>query len=537
MPSRPYGGGFNKNLSQTPRYNARYPVYPEIIAASAIDGGINLTTDAADLKDNEVQDAQNYRFRYDKARRRPGTIDYGGTKPDGNKILTVTTFKGNDGVSSVLRFTSSTITRDAGTWTTIAGTITGSDADRFNVATAFNSPVFTNNGVDPIQQIDMVGNTFAQLGNAPRYRYCTVFANRVIGFSNVDTTNPIEVGWSGDANIAEWDPTVDISAGSGSLIQSPGDLSDFITGGFGFTNFIVILRERSLWLGTIQPIDTNPFNFYCDVPGIGCNCPYSVAVVPGGLIFADTRSRKIYGYTPGQTPQVISTPIEQELFSELGDPNGVYASYDAANNEYSLAIPSAITSNVKVWVFNLRTQAWSYDIRSGMTSLNDIEAEANFLTIDALTGNIDSLSGTIGDQTNSSTSPVSRIYGFSDGSLQAESEGSDTDAGIAFPDVLVTKCFTVEAIDEYFTRFNYEVYARVAALNITLSYSKDNGITWITARIDNITNLGVPRLIQYNKQIRSRKLTLKIESSSGDRDLLAYEVHAFRSAYSRGNNS
>lgn len=535
MATRPYGKGLTP--ASSPRYNARYPVDIIPLASGAVKGGINDTQDPADIDDSQVQDALNCRIRFDKLSRRSGTVAYGAAKPNSNKILAVYNFKSNAGISTILRFTAGTIYRDPAGWTAIAGALAGTDTDRLTIAAAFNSVVFANNGVDYLQQINLGANTFARLGNAPKYKFCTVFANRVVGFNNqtAGSINPIEVGWSGDGNITVFDSTTDPSAGSGPLIESPGDLSDYITGGFGFTNLMVVLRERSIVVATIQAIPTNPFNFYTDVAGIGCGCSYSAVVVPGGIAFADHRTRKVYLYSPGQQPIEISTPIESSLFDSITDPSAVIGSYDNRNNEYSIAIPSTSSSTVRTWIFNLRTKAWTYDERSNLSAIADIEGSAGNITIDSLVGTIDSLTGTIDGLVNSDTTATSRLYGFTNGDLQLESVSATDDSGVSYTDRVISKTFTLPVTDEYVCKINYEVLCRSSS-TIALSYSKDGGITWILARTDVISTVRIPKLVQYNKQIKCRKLTFKIESSNGDRDLLKYEVHVYRAGISRTNS-
>jgi hypothetical protein len=534
--ARPSGGmPLQQKAGFAPQsYDGRFPPQMVPLIAARVNGGVNTVIDAADIDPSQLFDALNTRIRFDKTTRRRGTNVFGASIPDTNEVMALYNFKDSQGISTLVRFTPTTLYRNPDAWLQITGTLTGTNANRYNIVTAFTQIVFSNDGIDPIQIIDLSTNTFAQLGNAPRYKFITVFANRVVGayFNEIGSENPIQIGWSGDADITEWDPNVDISAGFSSVIDSPGDNSDFITGVFGFTNVIVLLRERSLWVGTKNPIATDPFSFYADVPGIGCGCPYSAAVIPGGLCFADHRTQKIYAYTPGSQPIAISTNVELGLFAAIQNPLTVFGSYDNRNNEYSLAIPLVATNIVRVWTFNFRTQAWAYDERVNLSCISDIEGAAQELTIDQLVGTIDNLIGTIDDLVGTVSSATSRLYGYNDGSLQLERPSADTDAGLTYNCRLISKTFNLSNDDQYVCQVATEYFCR-ASSTITLSFSKDGGQTWNVARTDTITKVNQPVLLTYNHQIKCRKFIFKLESSIGDWDLLNYGLNVFRSGPSR----
>lgn len=532
--ARPYGGLNKTRGAFTPQSQPPWQV-PQMVplVSSKLSKGINTVIDPTDIEMENVTDALNVRIRFDKLSRRRGTELFGATAPDAFPVTQLYSYKNETGVGTFLRFTYDGIYRDPDTWTPITGTLTGTADNRFNVVTAFNQVVFTN-GVDEIQVIDLTGDTFAQLGNADVYKYITVFDNRVVAanYAKAGSENPIQIAWSGDANITEWDPASDISAGSSTVEDSPGDNADFITGIFGFTNIIILLRERSLWVGTKQPIASFPFNFYADVPGIGCGCPYSAAVIPGGLVFADHRTRKVYVYTPGQQPTAISLNIELDLFNAIQDPMGVFGSYDNANNEYSLAVPDSTTGIVRIWIFNFRTQAWSYDERVGLTCMSDQEGSTTALTIDDLTGNIDDLVGTIADLVGTASNYPSRLYGFNDGIIQISKNIDDDDSGDTFTSRVQSKTYVLPVTDQYVCQVQTEFLCRQAS-TIKLYYSKDSGITWTLARTDTINKIGQPVLLTFNKQIKCRKFTFKLESTIGDWDLLNYGINVYRSGPSR----
>lgn len=540
MSNRPYGGAINgRNVGFAPKSP---PVEVTLMAAQKLSAGMITSLDPADIPDEAITDGLNVRIRYDKISRRSGSSVYGVAKPDSNAIQEMLSYKKYDGTGTILRFTNTSVYKNPSAWVALTGTLTGSITDRIHATVAFDRVIFANNGADPFQICDTGLTSFAALGNAPVYKFITVFANRVIGAYLIDGSgnSPIQIGWSGDANIAEWDGNVDISAGSSPLIDSPLDNSDFITEIFGFTNVLIVCRERSLWIGTKQPSATQPFFFYCDVPGIGCGCSNSAAVIPGGICFVDHRTKKVYSYVPGQPPVDISTNVEiagsggPSIFANIEDPNNVFGTYDNTKNEYIVAIPSITTNTIRLWIFNFRTQAWTYDERVGLTYIGNLEGTVSSITVDSLIGSVDSLIGTVDSMTNPNDSVPSLAYGYNDGTLLREDPVNLDDNGISYLSRIVSKQFTLPVTDQYICRVRLEFFVRVATV-INLYYSKDGGISWTLGRVDTLPTLNTPFLIEWNEQIKCRKFMFKIESNSGNWDLIDYELHTYRSGPSRSS--
>lgn len=534
-PLRPYGGTV-RSADYAPRFT-KEELIPLI--GSKVNLGMITSLDPEDIPSEALTDASNVRIRYDKTSRRPGTILLDPAKPDSETVLKLYNFKRNSGDQDFIRFTALGLHKRGGVaWTPITGVLTGTIANRFSVVTAFDRLVFSNDGVDEIQVADSGVATFARLGNAPRYRYITAFANRIVGayYNETGTENPAQVGWSADQDIDEWDPINDVSAGSGPLIESPGDLADFITGIQGFTNVLVITRERSIWLATKNPSASEPFNFFAAIPGIGCGCPHSIAVVPGGIAFADQRTQKVYVYTPGsEAPTSISTNIELDLFRAISDPLAVFGSFDNRNSEYSLAVPIPGTALVRVWTFNFRTQGWSYDERLNVSSIADVEAVGQELTIDDLVGTINGLIGTIDELENDSGSSTSRLYGRTDGEIDIERLSALDDSGVAYTSNIESKTFILPVTALYVARVRYEVYCTLET-EFSLYYSKDGGNSWILARTDIITDLRKPIYIEWNKQVKTKRFNFRIETPNGAWDILQYEINVYQSGPTRADS-
>lgn len=515
------------------------------LAEARINGGMDTMTDPADIENSAMQLVQNANVRFDRTIRRPGNILFEPGKIDSNPVLRIASIKKNDGVGYLLRMTSAGIHYVNGNiWSPIAGALSGTEFDRFSTAVVLDNLVFTNNGADPVQVVDFSTFTFAQLGNAPNFRYITGFYERAVGFA-VRGENEVMVGWSGQGNLPEWDPLVDESAGFKSLMESSADLSDFIKGGFAWDNLMIILREKSIWHAQKQPIPQDPFNFRTAVPGIGCDCPYSAQIIgPNSLAWLDTRTATVWAYSAGALPESIGRKIEKEIIKNVNDPDTVFGAFNAKENEYTIYIPQAGSKYVIGWTYNLRTHAWSKNEYYALTSADDAGMATAVITIDQL-GDvpIDQLVGTIDELSPVGDIREARVYGRSDGEIMLEDENSDTDPPhadfdnleIEFETVLTSKAFTVPADDIYICKLVLE-YEAVRGGQFKIEYSNNGGATsesWRTGKVVTPRKLGEPTLLIWRKVIKSRRFAWRITTTAGLFATLAYEVHIQQAGDSR----
>lgn len=421
-----------------------------------------------------------------------------------------------------------------------AGSMAGSDSDYISGAVVLDRFVFANNGIDQIQLFDPDTVTYKGLGNAPKYKYITGFFNRVIGANlSGSTPNAVQLGWSGDDNPAEWDPLIDETAGSTPLVESPSDLGDDISGVFGFTNVLAILREQSIWLATKQPIPTFPFNPYAAFPGVGCNAPYSAKITANGLTWADRRTGTVWHYTPGEAPNPIGRAVEKTLMDAIDDENLIFASYDPVQNEYTVCIPQATGNVVVAWTYNFRTQAWTKDLYEGITIISDADLGSAVTTIDELPGTIDSLTGDINSLSPTQQLIPTRSFGRSDGEIIIQDEDEDVDPAFngstgAFETVLLSKSFTLPTDDVYVAELRIEVIPK-ASSTLTLRYSKDGGVTIASpskSRFFTGTDLDKPKLFRWTKQIKCRRFAWQLSAPDGQFEVIGYEVHVYKAGES-----
>ncbi|MBA2704140.1 MAG: hypothetical protein H0U60_09840 [Blastocatellia bacterium] len=507
-------------------------------ADARLNKGMVTTIDPAELEQGTLVLAKNALVRFDKTFRRYGSTLFTPVKPDSNPVLRLAYIKRKDGIAYTLRMTPKGVhSLDSAAWVPVVGTLSGTKFDRIQTANVLNEMVFSNNGKNKLKKIDFTTLKIVDLGNAPTYRYITGFYNRVVGFARRDT-NEVEIGWSGDGNITEWNPLVDESAGSAPLLESPADLSDFGTGIFSGPNVLIVLRERSVWLGTKQPIPQNPFYFAANVPNIGCDTPYSAVWIGDGLAWFDRRTGTVYAYNPGSAPVPIGRPIENKIIRDIYDPGAIFASYNSVANEYTIFIPRE-DSYVDGWTFNRRNNAWTRHEFYDICSAEETGISTGFISMDELVGTFDTLADTMDELSPPSVVTDARIFGRNDGTIAQEDESATTDAahtalplGNTYEMQLVSKTFTIPERNILVGKIVIEYETSVAGA-VTLEYSLDNGNTWVLGKTVTPDTLNKPRLLILHKLIRVRRFAFRLLSSVGKIEVLGYEVHVYRSGQSR----
>lgn len=217
------------------------------------------------------------------------------------------------------------------------------------------------------------------------------------------TTDPTTLLDSGDE--VENEPVttevlVPTGAGTENLVTSPSDTGDEITGIIAFEQVMVIFRERSIWHATRQPFAQAPFRFFPVTTEVGCDMPYTIVRVLGGIVWTDFRTRGIYFYRPGIQPIRLNEAIEDENFlSDLVWPEGAEAAYDPVQKEYHVGYPTNELSklglsffwvgNFDGWVENERVPGWTLDTGPGTPFISVVDDVGSQIMIDDLVGFID----------------------------------------------------------------------------------------------------------------------------------------------------
>ncbi len=537
--ARPVGGTTNF----PPKPVTARPGPEKILFESAFTGGINTSLDPADIQPGEVVDAKNMNCRFDSYQRRAGMnnlVEDFFPPPTVEAVLKLHFHILNDGTTKLLRFAPSSVYYAVPpAWTPIVGVLAGTAADRFNVVSVLDKCVFTNNGKNQIQLIDFGADTFGDLRATgvvdTQYKYCTSIFNRVLAANLTGASpQPTQVGWSAEyPDVDIWDPAVNQMAGFSPLIDSPTDFSDFIMGAHGVVDLAVIPRQRSMWIGRKQPIPTNPFYFQTAIPDIGCNSPYSVAVIPGGMCWADYRTNTIWAWSVGSAPEDIGWKIQKDFWSAVGNQENIFAAYDPINKEYLVGYPMPASDVTRIWVYNFRTKAWTYYEVANCTGISAIPFTIGGQTYDQLQGTYDDLQGTYDDLSPSVQSDTV-LYGFNTGDTSYTDQTYNYDlagfATAAFESYVTSKIFTQPRNDAYWHECR-TYYNALTTANLELAISID-GKPFVTDTTLTGVDAVDQRFIRTRKVRRSRTYQFKttvapiedIATNQGQVQLTSYEV-------------
>ncbi len=523
-----------------------FQVQPESLLAEArLNGGMITSIDSVDIPNGALTQAFNTRIRLDKTSRRFGKINEAPAKPNSNKVLGIYVLKENNGTITFLRFTPSSIHKRSGTWTAftagVGGSLTGTDADYFSTAVIQNK-FFYANGVDKIQRLDTAAVTYKEAGpNAPKVKFITGFFNRVVGAYRVEGTEPdgpVTVVWCADADTTKWpnDAPPDITTGQSPIIESPSDYADFITGIFGGPSYLILAREKSLWVATKQPSGSAPFFFANTQVGIGSDSPRSIQKIPGGLAFLDFRTGQIYSWVVGSYPEEIGQPVFTDIISAVDDPLKIFSGYDTQQKEYSIGIPIAGTTVIRLWTVNFRSKpvTWAYDEIDLLSCIGDNDSPfAAFSSFDELVGTFDQAIGTFDTWGTTTVGKPARYFGYTNGEIYAEDKSTDTDVGVSYTTDIQSKDFHQAGVDTYFSRIKVKFESHKAG-SLTLSYSKDKGKNW---KVSKVVNFGATDLksIEHVRNVKAERLRWRITSNSGLFDLIEYSIHVSPSGDTKEN--
>jgi hypothetical protein len=241
-----------------------------------------------------------------------------------------------------------------------------------------------------------------------------------------------------------------------------------------------------------------------------------------------------YGASNGVS--LIGLPIAETLTNQITDPSLLTSSFDPINLEYQLCISVASSNTTRIWTYNLKTKAWSFDEKNNVSSIDNVEFSQSTGAIGDLVGTIGNLLGTIASL-SPSVNTSTRFYSFINGDIEQYDALNDVDEDGIYTTTIESKVFELPLDDASFQRVRIEIIVRKAT-TITLSYSKDNGVSWslyksISLTPQNNVNENNRQLVIASKHIRSRQLKFKIESVSGLWDIVGYEVHYLADSPSR----
>lgn len=245
-------------------------------------------------------------------------------KASPTEVLNLNFYKSLAGVSRLIMLDEDDLRHwDGSAWATVTGggaAMTGTDQDRIRSAMVLNTFIWVN-GVDEPKTWAVGDASYSDLTadvNVPATaRHVAAFADRVV-FADIGTgasRNPQRLEWS-----ASGAPTDFTSLGSGgaTLFDTSDDsASDDIMALKVFDEYLVIFRQRSIWVGQRTGEVAAPIRFHSLYQGTGTVAEDSVQVVGDvGIIFL--AHDNVYLFHPENRSLVpIGEPIRNRLFTDI----------------------------------------------------------------------------------------------------------------------------------------------------------------------------------------------------------------------------
>jgi len=382
-----------------------------ILRAQDLRHGLDTASSREQVPPSGARVLDNARDRRDFFGRRPGHSNYGtltnlggrpvmklyGAKLTGDKNILVK-YSVEAGAGSIRTLDNTSLAFGV-TWNILTGDV----YDQFNrVSVAqFIDDVFSATLERKILRQELTTLISEEVEQAPVAKVITNFADRIVAAHIRDPAfglNPTLIQWSANGDPFIWDAAIDESAGRVDLTDSASDTGDEIAGLFSVgQNLVVVLRERTIWHITRQPFGSAPFRFTAIITDVGCDMPYSAVRVPGGIVFADTRTNGVYFYSPGAQPRRLNTRVENVIFADIEHRDTCEGIWDPIEREYQLSISDDEddrTLSLTRFIFNFDTQGWTKDIGPLITAMAAIRDVGSAVTIDELVGSFDAQVGT-----------------------------------------------------------------------------------------------------------------------------------------------
>jgi hypothetical protein len=531
----------------------KYPLTMGKFVETRVNGGMYTTIDAADLENKYATVIENMRVRKDVTERRGGYMNtalFKNPLPSWGPLysLNVAAIQYPNLTSRTFLFTTDGVKYlNAGAWSNLATGWAMAQTSRVQFALLKDMLVFTTNGVRTIQTLSSATPpVLADAKASKTYKYLTAFFNRIVAANFADSpSNSIKVEWCADGDVTKWEGD-DRTAGSALLISGPADIDDEITGLKAINNRLFIWRKRSIWVADRQASGSAPFSFSSFINGIGCDLPYSITEVRGGIIWADTRTSSIWFFDGQNYPKRIGLPIEDTLktdFLNLVSKDYAQGAYDALNNEWYLLVygGTSISANgfAKLWIYNGDTEQFSYDkyitTSDYINAVFSTRTNAYSLTIGELQGTIGDLVGTIGSLGGNASQVDTIFLGGYDGAYYYDETYYCDSPGGVIQSVWQSKIFEIPTDDIAIGEVRIE-YANAGGEFISFYYTTDGKEFSSTLFKQQVTEVTPgTKLFRIPLNVRCRQFQFKLKFYSNNNSiignrakLLKYEVHVYQ---------
>ncbi|HEY6022391.1 MAG TPA: hypothetical protein VIY48_21790 [Candidatus Paceibacterota bacterium] len=328
--------------------------------------GLDLNTPVSRMDLSYLPFIQNFKIQDGYYIGREGT-KYLNTYAEPTGLMASFVWQTPQDVEWILRFTKTQMQYydwGIGGWINVSGispNMSGGDSDYFQW-TGYGSKLLFVNGKDGIYQTDLstVPPTVTKFGTGPvAPKFITTFGGRVIA-SNISGA-PGRIQWSVKNNSTDWSG---IGSGYDDLVSTPGGGIDESFGVYPVNDAqALVVRSHSIWLMSLTGDVNVPHRFSMLYANFGCDDPYSIVPVPGGIVglFRDN----VY-FVNEATIQPLGNTISS-MFRVSGNENYINRSpnnkavgaYDPDVREYRLAL--RLIGGTVVLRYGFTHQHWTQD--------------------------------------------------------------------------------------------------------------------------------------------------------------------------------
>lgn len=346
-------------------------------------------------------------------------------------------------------------------------------------ATVINNQVVISDRTRPLYQFN--GTSFSNYMVSAYRPGCVVFyKDRLFIGNTVESISPgmtsqyrQRLRWTGVTGTPRSFAATDYL----DLPYTPGLLSRLVPLG----NIIVAYFEDAIFYGVPTNNPDLPYAFHrIETPGVGLAGPHAVCGAMGGHFFVGQDSIYYLGSDPRSGPEDIGIPVVEETIATCGNLKRIYAAVDPVRHRAVFGFPTTGDSISRIWSFDLRSKAWSFEDVTGDMIANPLLVLG--LTIDDLTGTIDGL-----DTTYPTIDSMAAVGGTNDlfvgqnGTLYKATRGAASDewstppVEVITPDVDAGSPGVDKTFLEMLVRLNT---APSTALTFVVSGSDNGGDTW-----------------------------------------------------------
>jgi len=401
-------------------------------------------------------------------------------------------------------------------WTDIsgylaAGLFSGTVDDRFSadVYPATDTYVITNY-INNIKKWTGPGSNIADLGGTPpRAKYVRVYKDHLLlGFVYESAADrPQRLRWSDAGNMEDFSNG---SAGYHDFFEG----IDFINGIFFINDYVVITRERSIYVG--YPV-TNTYVFQFDQRISGVGPMTGDLVLEKGNELLMVCWDDIYSFNGTEMNSLADGFIRKEFF-DSANPSTILRSFSMDIEEVSewhIFVPSTSADYPDLeWVYNYINKSWwKYDLSVPVTSMG-FYVEQSLITIDSLVGTIDQQIWRLNDRSITGFNAIN-ILGTSTGRICKVDFNVGEEFGVGVTSYVDTKDFFF--IDEKGKRIRGKIngiFFKASGSKCYVYYSTDHGNTYNILNEDGFDLTADLTLKTYQFRLNVEKVRFRIYKSA-----------------------